>query len=179
MLSKGGRDMRLSVMQTTSSVAVLLIAGLLMGTPTCLADESRGSDPVVQEDPQYTEAVKTIKRGDYPAAIRLLEMVVAKDERNANAYNLLAYSIRQGGDAGRAIPIYQKALTIDPKHRGAHEYIGEAYLVLGDLAKAKAHLAILDKLCFFPCEEYSDLKKAVQAYEASGGRIKPTSKHTP
>ena len=73
----------------------------------------------------------------------------------------------------------RRRLTIDPKHRGAHEYIGEAYLILGDLPKAKEHLAALDKLCFLPCEEYTDLKKAVQRYEASQGRIKPTSKATP
>jgi len=44
-----------------------------------------------------------------------------------------------------------------------------------DLPKAKQHLAVLDKLCFFPCEEYSDLKKAVQDYESSSGRVKPAS----
>src|SRR5262249_32137287 len=93
----------------------------------------------------------------------------------SNAYNWLAYSTRKNGDAAKAIPIYEKALAIDPKHRGAHEYIGEAYLVLGDLPKAKQHLAILDKLCFFPCEEYSDLKNAVHDYESSSGRVKPAS----
>jgi tetratricopeptide (TPR) repeat protein len=163
-------------------VAGLLAAGLLVGTPgRAVADgnESKRSVPAAQEDPGYAEGVKAIKRGDYPAAIRLLETVVARDGRNADAYNWLAYSIRQTGEAGRAIAIYEKALAIDSKHKGAHEYIGEAYLVLGDLAKAKDHLAALDKLCFLPCEEYSDLKKAVQAYEASGGRIKPTSKRTP
>jgi hypothetical protein len=68
------------------------------------------------------------------------------------------------------------SMRIDPKHRSAHEYIGEAFLVLGDLPKAKEHLAVLDKLCFFPCEEYSDLKKAVRDYETSGGRLRPASK---
>ena len=120
-----------------------------------------------------------MKRGDYPSAIRLFEAVTARDGRNADAYNWLAYSIRKSGDAARAVPIYEKALTLDPKHRGAHEYIGEAYLILGDLGKAKEHLAVLDKLCLFPCEEYTDLKKAVQAYETSGGKIKPGAKAIP
>jgi len=48
---------------------------------------------------------------------------------------------------------YNEALRIDPEHRGAHEYLGEAYLMVGNLAKAKEHLAVLDKLCFFPCDE--------------------------
>jgi tetratricopeptide (TPR) repeat protein len=158
-------------------VVALLLTGLVFGTPGIVAaDPGKPSESATPEDPNYAEGVKAVKRADYPTAIRLFEGVVAKDDQNANAYNYLAYSIRQSGDAAKAIPIYRKALAIDPKHRGAHEYIGEAFLALGDLPKAKEHLAILDKLCFFPCEEYSDLKKAVQAYEASGGRVKPTSK---
>jgi tetratricopeptide (TPR) repeat protein len=62
---------------------------------------------------------------------------------------------------------YEEALRIDPKHRDAHEYIGEAYLMINQPTKAKEHLAALDKLCFLPCEEYTDLKKAVAQYEAS------------
>ena len=50
-------------------------------------------------------------------------------------------------------------------NRGAHEYLGEAYLMVGNVAKAKEHLSVLDKLCFFPCDEYSDLKKAIADYE--------------
>jgi hypothetical protein len=62
---------------------------------------------------------------------------------------------------------YTEALRLDPNHRGAHEYIGEAYLQLGNVAKAKEHLAALDRICFFPCDEYSDLKAAVAKYESS------------
>jgi tetratricopeptide (TPR) repeat protein len=127
------------------------------------------------EDPEYTAGVKAIKAGQYAAAIPLLEGVVKRDGVNADAHNWLAYAVRRNGDPARSIPIYQKALAIDPKHRGAHEYIGEAYLALNDLPKAKEHLARLDKLCFLPCGEYRDLKKAVEAYESSGGRIKPAA----
>jgi tetratricopeptide (TPR) repeat protein len=156
-----------------------LIIGLVLGTVGSVdADGGGGSPPTTptaQDDPNYTAGVNAVKRGDYPAAIRLFEAVVARNDKNANAYNWLAYSTRKSGDAAKAIPIYEKALAIDPKHRGAHEYIGEAYLVLGDLPSAKQHLAILDKLCFLPCEEYSDLKKAVQDYESSSGRVRPAS----
>ena len=156
---------------------VLVLTGLALAPAgAVVADPGKPSSTAVPEDPTYTEGVNAVKRGNYAAAIPLFEAVIAKDDRNANAYNWLAYSTRQNGDAAKAIPIYQKALAIDPKHRGAHEYIGEAYLVLGDLPKAKEHLAVLDKLCFLPCEEYSDLKKAVREYESSAGRIKPASK---
>jgi tetratricopeptide (TPR) repeat protein len=127
------------------------------------------------QDPDYAAAVTAIKAGKYAAAVPLLEGVVKRDAGNADAHNWLAYAVRKNGDPARSIPIYQKALAIDPKHRGAHEYIGEAYLALDNLPKAKEHLARLDKLCFFPCSEYKDLKKAVEAYEASAGKVKPAA----
>ena len=127
------------------------------------------------EDPDYANAVKAIKGEKFTQAISLLEAVIARDTANADAYNWLAYAVRRSGDPARAIPIYEKALAINPKHRGAHEYIGEAYLVLGDVAKAKEHLATLDSLCFFPCSEYRDLKRAVEAFEKSSGKIRPAA----
>jgi hypothetical protein len=30
-------------------------------------------------------------------------------------------------------------------------------------------------LCFFGCEQYTDLKKAVEAYEKSVGKVKPAA----
>jgi tetratricopeptide (TPR) repeat protein len=133
------------------------------------------SDPARVEDPDYTAAVKAIEAGDYPAAIPLLQKSLARDDRNADAHNWLAYATRKSGDPAKSIPIYERALAIDPKHRGAHEYIGEAYLALGNLPKAKEHLARLDKLCLLPCSEYTDLKRAVAAYESSGGKVRPTA----
>ena len=127
-----------------------------------------GATPAKPEDPQYTAAVKAIKAKEYAKAIPLLEGVTQREPQNADAYNWLAYATRKNGDPRASIPIYQKALAIDPKHKGAHEYIGEAYLMLGDLPKAKEHLKTLDSLCFITCEEYRDLKRAVQAYEKSG-----------
>ena len=131
--------------------------------------------PVRPEDPQYTAAVKAIKAGEYAKAIPLLEGVTSRDGKNADAYNWLAYATRKNGNPSAAIPIYQKALAIDPKHKGAHEYIGEAYLMLDDLPHAKEHLKTLDSLCFITCEEFRDLKRAVEAYEKSGGKSKPTA----
>ena len=58
--------------------------------------------------------------------------------KNADAYNWLAYAVRKNGDPAASIPIYEKALALDPKHRGAHEYIGEAYLALQRSAQGQA-----------------------------------------
>jgi tetratricopeptide (TPR) repeat protein len=119
-------------------------------------------------DPDYTAAVRAIKLDKFAEAIPLLQRVVGRDSRNADAFNWLAYATRRNGDPAASLPLYEKALAIDPKHRGAHEYIGEAYLMLGNVAKAKEHLARLNSLCFLPCSEYTDLKKAVEQYEKTG-----------
>ena len=168
-----------AVMVLTCAVLCGLV---LAGTPApAIGDGGGGGDETRRAagkpaDPDYTAGVKAIKAGDYPTAIRSMEAVVARDPKDADAYSWLAYATRKGGDPAKSIPIYEKALALDPKHRGAHEYIGEAYLALNNLAKAKEHLAKLDSLCFFTCSEYRDLKKAVQAYEANGGKTPATGR---
>ena len=79
----------------------------------------------------------------------------------------MGYSLRKGAtpDFAGAEKFYNEALRIDPTHRGALEYSGELYLQTGDLARAEQRLAALDKACFFGCEEYSDLKKAIVLYK--------------
>jgi len=122
--------------------------------------------PVVRVDTDFDRATRAIDAKEYDRAISYLNAVIAQDNRNADAYNLLGYSERMRGNLDAAFKHYERALAIDPKHRGAHEYVGETYLLVGNLSKAEEHLAILDKLCFFPCVEYSDLKAAVAAYRA-------------
>jgi tetratricopeptide (TPR) repeat protein len=161
-------------------LAVLTLTLLIVALPDPAGaaggggSESSGA-PAKPEDPQYTAAVKAIKANEYAKAIPLLEGVVARDDKNADAYNWLAYATRKNGNPTAALPLYQKALALDPKHKGAHEYIGEAYLMLDNLPKAKEHLRTLSSLCFITCAEYRDLKRAIDAYEKSGGKTKPTA----
>jgi len=164
-----------------SVLAVVIASGLMTGalTPARAAGDgaqpSRTTTPPAKPvDPDYTAAVNAIKADKFPAAIPLLEGVVKRDAANADAYHWLGYATRKSGDPAASIPIYQKALAIDPKHKGAHEYIGEAYLMLGNLPKAKEHLARLDSICLFSCEEYRDLKQAVERFEKNGGKTSGT-----
>ena len=120
-------------------------------------------------DPEYNAAVSAIKAQDYAKAIGLLKGYVARSPDDANGENWLAYSLRKSGQLDAAFEHYDKALKLDPKHLGAHEYVGEAYLMVGNLAKAEEHLKILDKLCFLPCEQFTDLKEAVAAYKVNKG----------
>ena len=124
-------------------------------------------------DPNFTRAKAMIETNkDYANALPLLQQVVAKDPRNADAYNLMGYATRKSGDANGSLQYYNTALGLDPKHIGAHEYVGEAYLQLDRLPEAEQHLARLDSLCTFGCTEYRELKAAVAAYKTGK---KPTN----
>ena len=123
-------------------------------------------------DPTYTRAKAMIEARDYANALPLLQQVVTKDPRNADAYNLMGFATRKSGNASGSLQYYQQALAIDPRHLGAHEYIGEAYLMLDQPAQAEQHLARLDSLCVFGCAEYRLLKTAVANYKAGK---KPTN----
>ncbi len=141
-----------------------LIIALLLAPASVLAADS---GPAPAGDPVLEGASAATARKDWAAAQAILRDAVAKAPGNADYHNLYAYSIRKGANPDMSLVFkhYNEALRLDPKHRGAHEYIGEAYLMVGNVAKAKEHLGQLDKLCFLPCSEYSDLKNAIAAHE--------------
>jgi Flp pilus assembly protein TadD len=145
-----------------------LTLALAVATPAFAADTPTSSKaPAVDTDLDAARA--RIDASDWTGATEILGKAVAREPGNADYHNLLAYAIRKGPnpDMDRVFKHYGEALRINPKHRGAHEYIGEAYLMVGNVAKAREHLAALDKLCFFPCGEFRDLKRAIEKHEAS------------
>jgi tetratricopeptide (TPR) repeat protein len=125
-------------------------------------DEPRGA-----VDPDYAAGRKAIQDKDWQRAIALLNKAALKDPRNADIQNNLGFAYRHTKELPLAFKHYELALSIDPDHRGAHEYIGEAYLMVNNLPKAEEHRATLERLCFFPCEELTDLRAKIAAYKKS------------
>ncbi len=120
-------------------------------------------------DPVVAAAQSAIAQKNWDAAQATLLKALSGNPQNADYHNLYAYSLRKSAkpDMEKVFSHYQEALRLDPKHRGAHEYLGEAYLMVNKLPEAREQLAALDKLCFFGCEEYKDLKVAIANYEAA------------
>ena len=106
-------------------------------------------------------------------AAALAELRRINDTSSADWNNLMGYCLRKSPspDLDAAERHYNEALRIAPQHRGALEYSGELYLMKGDLASAEKRLATLDKECLFGCEEYTDLKKAIERFKAAGNRF--------
>jgi len=115
-------------------------------------------------DADLAAARVAIEAKDWAGAIQRLERARSAQPRNADVHNLLGYAERNRGNLQTALAHYDEALRLDPKHRGAHEYVGEALLLAGNPARAEEHLTALEKLCAASCEEYRDLKKSIAEY---------------
>ena len=145
-------------------LAVVLLPGVSAG------DAKDEAPPTEQVDPDYAAGKAAIEAKNWPAAIKSLSSAALRDTRNADIQNYLGYAYRQSGQLELAFKHYARALQLNPRHRGAHEYVGEAYLLVNNVAKAEEHLAALERICLIKCEEYDDLKKAVADYRRRAGR---------
>ena len=152
-----------------ASVALLGLALALL--PGAVAADPADETPAgAQLDPDFAAGEAAIEAKRWEAAIRTLSSAALRDTRNADIENYLGYAYRHSGQLELAFKHYRRALELNPRHRGAHEYVGEAYLMVDNLAKAEEHLANLHRICLIPCEEYEDLRKAIAAYRLRTGK---------
>ena len=112
------------------------------------------------------DARKAVKAKNFDKAIAVLQ--ASNQATSADWNNLMGFAHRkkEPADLDAAEQYYQEALKIDPKHKGALEYYGQLLLLRSDLPAAEQLLVRLDKVCFFGCEEYRDLKQAIGAYKS-------------
>jgi tetratricopeptide (TPR) repeat protein len=149
-----------------TAVALLAVAWLALWPGTGTSDPADDDASTVKLDPDYAAGKHAIDAKDWSAAIKSLTSAALRDTRNADIQNYLGYAYRNSGQLDLDFRHYQRALQLNPRHRGAHEYVGEAYLMVHNLAKAEEHLAALQKICLIPCEEYADLKKKIAEYRS-------------
>jgi len=152
-----------------STLLIMLALAATPPTPAYAAfNEPPEAAPV--RDSDYDSGVKAVKAENWQEAITRLDLAAKKHPRSADAHNLLGYAHRKSGNLDRSFMHYNRALELDPEHRGAHEYIGEAWLLRGNAARARGHLGELERICRAQCEEYRDLEKAIAEFE---GRQRP------
>jgi Flp pilus assembly protein TadD len=150
---------------------LIVTLALLAGPALAPAARAAGTEsPMTMQrpsNPDYDAGKKAVEAQDWKAAITAFTRAAASDPGNANVQNELGYSYRKSGNVDMAFKYYNEALRLDPGHKGANEYIGETYLMVGNLPKAEEHLARLDRLCTFGCDEYTMLKKSIADYKQS------------
>jgi tetratricopeptide (TPR) repeat protein len=125
------------------------------------AGSSSDSNNAKTKSSAYLSAEKLINKKQYSDAIVKLNDALVTDSKNADIFNYLGFSHRKLGKMEDAAFFYNKALEINPKHKGALEYQGEMYLTLNQIGKAEENLKKLDKICFLGCSEFDKLKKSI------------------
>ena len=145
--------------------AVAETAAVPESWPICTSMDFAEGPAWAPLDPEFAAGKRVLAAGDWASAISILTPAGLRDDRNADIQNYLGYAYRQLRQFDPALAHYQKAVALNPRHRSAHEHLGEAYLVLGESAKAEQLLTTLENLCLIPCEEYDDLQRAISAYK--------------
>ena len=143
-----------------------LAFALCVVTPITFAEPFETNPTASASDTDYAAGKRAMESKNWPEAAKRFQQAALRDPDNPDLQNYLGYTHRNLKQFDLAIKYYKVALQLSPRHRGAHEYIGEAYLLVNDLPNAEKHLAALRGICLLPCEELDDLEKAVVAYKA-------------
>jgi Flp pilus assembly protein TadD len=121
---------------------LLAVVSLCLGTSIAMANLGDSGDPAT-DAPGFGEGKAAIEAQDWATAIIALSKTAEEYPDSADTQNFLAYAYRKSGDLDAALEHYQRALKIDPSHKHAREYLGEAYLMKNDLPAAEQQLAEL------------------------------------
>ena len=147
------------------AIVAAALLGLVSALPAAAVADPTVEDKGAAVDPDFAAGRASIEAKNWSAAIRALSSAALRDTRNADIQNYLGYAYRHLGQMDLAFKHYNRAIELDPRHRGAHEYVGETYLLVGDVAGAEKHLAALREICLLPCDELKDLEAAIARYK--------------
>ena len=137
------------------------------GTSSSTDDSTQTTDQIIK---LYELAEKHIDNQSYNKSLKLLKKLTKREDlgtKRADIYNLLGFSYRklENPDLDKSFAAYMMAIELDPSHLGAHEYLGELYLMRDQKDKALIILEKLDQLAGSNSEEYKELKIAIDEYQ--------------
>ena len=138
------------------------------GTSSSTDDSTQTADQIIK---LYELAEKHIDNQSYNKSLKLLQKLTKREDlgtKRADIYNLLGFSYRklENPDLDKSFAAYMMAIELDPSHLGAHEYLGELYLMRDQKDKALIILEKLDQLAGSNTEEYRELKIAIDEYQS-------------
>lgn len=117
---------------------------------------------MIDDDSLYEAGRALAMDGKYDEAIKVLAL--AADKTDPRILNYLGYSHRKAGRVLVGLGYYQEALRNNPDYTLVREYMGEAHLMLGDLAAARVQLSEIEKRCGKGCREYGMLEHQIEVY---------------
>lgn len=107
------------------------------------------------------------KAGEYERAIVALRL--APDQEDPRVLNYLGYSHRKLGRMNEALGYYRAAVAKNPDFSLVREYLGEAYIQLGQLEAAREQLSEIERICGGrTCGEYGQLARLIVDSQTPG-----------
>jgi len=147
-------------------LTILFLSSASFAAGTSYDDDNSSVSASEQVTKLYNKAYELVYNKKFDKSIKLLEKIAKRKdlgEKKADVYNLLGFSYRKHSepDLDKALESYKIALETNPEHLGAHEYLGELYITLGNMNKANEMLNNLEKIAGTSSMEYIKLKKAI------------------
>ena len=147
-------------------LTILFLSSASFAAGTSYDDDNSTVSASEQVTKLYNKAYELVYNKKFDKSIKLLEKIAKRKdlgEKKADVYNLLGFSYRKHSepDLDKALESYKIALETNPEHLGAHEYLGELYITLGNMNKANEMLDNLEKIAGTSSMEYIKLKKAI------------------
>ena len=152
---------------------IFFIAIFFISSASLCADSSISSSSDTDNSDQikilYERAKVYIEEDNFKKSLKVLKALTKREDLagfRADIYNLLGFSYRKLNkpDLDKSFAAYMMAIELEPAHIGAHEYLGELYLMLGNQSKALEILSKLEVLAGKSSKEYLDLEKAIKQY---------------
>lgn len=150
-------------------VAAFSVVASLSIAPTFAAGSSDYASTPATSSSVIKKVNKSLANGDYAKAYDMLSDAVKSSPKDADIHNLLGFSARKMGNYDVSETHYTQALKLNPKHKGALEYMGELYLTLNQLEKAEALQVRLDEVCWLGCDELDEINAAIADWKSKNG----------
>jgi tetratricopeptide (TPR) repeat protein len=117
-------------------------------------------------DKALTEyAYALAKEERYDEALDILNQL--KNPNTPEALNYRGYATRKLGRVDEGIAYYRKSVALDPRYAQVREYLGEAYVIKGEIGQAQTQLQAIKTICGTGCEQYVHLAQAITNRSAS------------
>jgi predicted Zn-dependent protease len=149
----------------TVRIVALAVAMTLLGPVSAFPVDTNETPASSAAAGDLDAARALVNAQKYDEALPALQALDQESPNNPDVLNLIGFSLRKTGKTSEALDYYNRALALNPQHRGANEYLGELYLETKQPDKAKERLEVLRNACG-DCEELEDLQKQIAQYAA-------------
>jgi len=121
----------------------------------------------LDQDQIYSLGYWQAKNGEHAVALATLR--TAANQNDPRIQTMIGFTLRKLGRVEEAFPYYLGALATRPEATTTRQYLGEAYLQIGEPGKAREQLAEIAKRCGVACEDYVTLAEEIARYERTRG----------